>query len=313
MKALQLKEKETLILEEVDNPIPQKDEVLVNIEITGIGGSEYLGFKNPGIRNLPNIMGHGICGRTKAGLRVAINPLLGCGACEYCHQNLVQLCTAWKLIGVQINGGFAQQIAVPKTALVAIPKNISWEQSCFIEPFANSINAWEIANITPKEKVLVIGAGGIGLGLVACAKRDKHHDIHVLEKSKQRTKAAEQMDAKTALNKENYFDIVFDTVGSQETRKEAFKLMKPNGKSIFLGFATAQQEVNFSELIRMQYQIMGSFVFSKEQFSNALNLVKFIRKEWVKNLKFEQVESQLKEYLNDDFNVIKAALRPNRL
>jgi len=163
MKALLLKGKETLILEEVNNPIPQKDQVLVNIEITG-----------------PNIMGHGICGTTKAGLRVAINPLLGCGLCEYCNQNLVQLCTEWKLIGVQTNGGFTQQIVVPKTTLVEIPEDISWEQSCFIEPFANSINAWEIANVNPEEKVLIIGAGGIGLGLAACAKRNKHHETYIL-------------------------------------------------------------------------------------------------------------------------------------
>jgi len=89
--------------------------------------------------------------------------------------------------------------------------------------------------------------------------------------------------------------------------------MKPNGKSIFLGFATAQRDVNFSELIRMQYQIMGSFVFSKEQFSDALNLVKFTKKEWVKNLTYEEIESQLKAFLKDDFSVIKSALRPNGL
>ncbi len=312
MKALQLRGKEKLMLEEVNSPIPQKEEVVINIEITGIGGSEYLGYNNPGIRSLPNIMGHGISGRTKEGIRVAINPLLGCTICDYCNQNLVQLCTKWQLIGVQINGGFAQQVAVPKTTLVELPEHISWEQASFIEPFANSINAWEIAAIRPTDKVLIIGAGGIGLGIAACAKRDQHKEIYLLEKSRQRRKAAAETGAITAIEKENYYEVVFDTVGSDETRKEAIKLMKRNGKSIFLGFATAQQDVNFSELIRMQYHLMGSFVYSKEQFSKAIKLVEFTKTEWVKNLRFEEVEPQLRAFLKDDFSVVKAALRPNK-
>jgi len=312
MKVLKLIGKEKLILEEVNNPVPQKGEVLVNIEITSIGGSEYLGFNKPGIRNLPNVMGHGICGTTNEGIRVAINPLMGCNNCTYCNENLVQLCTNWKLIGVQINGGFAQQIVVPRNTLIEIPDGISWEQSSFIEPFANSINAWEIATIKPKEKVLIIGAGGIGLGLAACAKSEKHNETYMLENSAQRKNAAVDIGAKIASKKEDYYDVVFDTVGTVETKEQALKLMKRNGKSIFLGFAIAQQQVNFSELIRMQYQIMGSFVFSARQFLKAVNLVNFTKKEWVKNLKFEEVEPQLKQFLKDDFSVVKAALRPNK-
>jgi len=311
MKALLLKSKNNLISEFVDNPIPQKNEELIKVEITGIGGSEYLGYKNPGIRSLPNIMGHGISGLTKVGNRVAINPLLGCNSCEYCSRNLIQLCTAWKLIGVQMNGGFAQQITVPSNSIVKIPENISWEQSCFIEPFANSLNAWEIAKINVEDKVLIIGAGGIGLGLVACSRIEKHNKTYILERSINRKNAAYEIGAKTDFYNENYFDVVFDTVGSHETRKETFRLMKRNGKSVFIGFATAQQEINFSELIRMQYQVAGAFVYSKEQFENAIELVKFTKKEWVKNLNFEEVEEQLIANLNDDFSVIKSALRPN--
>jgi len=88
--------------------------------------------------------------------------------------------------------------------------------------------------------------------------------------------------------------------------------MKRNGKCIFLGFAIAEQTINFSELIRMQYQFMGFFVYSKEQFIKAVNLVKFTKETWVKNLQFEAVESQLKAYLNNDFRIVKAALRPNK-
>ena len=120
------------------------------------------------------------------------------------------------------------------------------------------------------------------------------------------------MGAKIDAYKANYFDIVFDTVGTPETRTEAIRLMKRNGKCVFLGFATAQQEVNFSELIRMQYQFMGSFVYSKKQFLKAVDLVKYTNDDWVKSLQFSEVENQLWKYLEDDFSVVKAALRPHR-
>jgi len=55
MKALLLKGKEQLVEEKLITPIPKQEDLLVKVEITGIGGSEYLGYKNPGIRKLPNI------------------------------------------------------------------------------------------------------------------------------------------------------------------------------------------------------------------------------------------------------------------
>ena len=85
------------------------DEVVIDVAVAGIGGSEYLGYNNPGIRTLPNIMGHGFAGTTAEGRRVAVNPLRSCGTCAYCRQGLGQLCDDWHLIGVQSDGGFAQQ------------------------------------------------------------------------------------------------------------------------------------------------------------------------------------------------------------
>jgi len=256
MQAILLKDKNKLSIEQVKYPVPKEDEILIRIEITGIGGSEYLGYNNPGIRRLPNIMGHGICGLT--------DPLIACDNCAYCEMDLAQLCSEWKMIGVHLNGGFAEQITISKKLMFEIPASLSWEQASFIEPIANSINAWEISKTKPIHKVLIIGAGGLGLGLAACAKYDKHNNTFVLETSKERRKAAIELGAKTTEFTNNSFDIVFDTVGSTETRSKAIESVKRNGEIIFLGFAMAKQAINFSELIRMQYQFKGSFVFSKK-------------------------------------------------
>ena len=312
MKALLLIENQKFLLKEIELPLIKDNQELINVEVTGIGGSEYLGFKNTGIRPLPNIMGHGITGVTENKKKVAIYPVIGCENCDYCKSGNLQLCDNWNLIGVQLNGGFAQKVIVPKKSIFEIPNELSWEQSSFIEPFANSINAWSLANVNPNQSILVIGAGSLGLGLIACAKESSHKNITVYENSISRKQAAKDLGAKNTDNLElNSYDLVFDTVGSTESRNSTFRFVKKSGKCIFLGFAEPKYEVNFSELIRHQVQVIGSFAYSKKQFKKAIKLSQLTNSKWIKNINFLEVEKELKNYLKGDFNTIKAVLRPN--
>lgn len=313
MKALVLEGKRKLCLKDIATPALRDGEVLLDVEVAGIGGSEYLGFNNPGIRPVPNIMGHGITGTTINGRRVAVYPLQGCGGCIQCENNMFQLCDFWTLIGVQNDGGFAQKVVVPKESLFEILDDLTWEQSAFIEPFANSINAWEISKASSENTIAVIGAGSLGLGLVACANNQGCNVVEISDLFKSRLSASMQLGAtKGAEILDGEFDIVFDTVGSSESRKKAIQLTKKGGKCVFLGFATAMHEVNFAELIRHQKHFLGSFVYSNVQFEQAMQLAKNCSTEWVYNLLFSEVETQLNKYLYNDFSVVKAALRPNK-
>lgn len=143
MKALVLEAPRRLRLHERPPCATGPGDVIVDVELTGIGGSEYLAFAAPGLRRLPNVMGHGIVGTDPDGRTVAVNPLRGCGTCEFCVADLRQLCETWSLIGVQWDGGLAEQVAVPEASLVPLPAALTWEQAAFIEPFANAVNAWD--------------------------------------------------------------------------------------------------------------------------------------------------------------------------
>lgn len=314
MKALVLEDKGILKLREVEDPAQSDDYPLINIEAVGIGGSEYLGFNNPGIRPLPNIMGHGISGTTLTGERVAIYPLSGCGNCKFCLNGQIQLCDEWSLIGVQTDGGFSQKLSVPKASIIDIPDALSWEQSVFIEPFANSINAWEMSQTIQTDSIAIIGAGSLGLGLVASAKKSECNSIHVADLSKIRRTAAEVLGAtETSEKLIGTFDVVFDTVGSIETREQTIQCTKKGGKCIFQGFETPEHNVNMIEIIRHQKKLIGAFVYSKSQFKAAISLAGNCSSSWVKNISFEDVEGYLFRFLNDDFEIIKVALRPNSL
>ncbi len=310
----------SLLLEATDElkirngPVPKlsENEVLITVDVAGIGGSEYLALSNPGIRRLPHAMGHGIIGHTEDGNNVAIYPLQGCGQCTYCSTNEIQLCDDWSMIGVHSYGGFQQQLAVPKSALVDLPTNMPWQKAAFIEPFANSVNAWKIAAPAANHKIAVIGAGGLGLGVVACATASRTGIVDIAEWSKTRRAAAIHLGANDAQQElSGPYDIVFDTVGSERSRNQAISLLKKGGKCIFLGFSEAIQPVNFSELIRHQKQFVGSFVYSIQQFKEAIELVHLCKKEWIKDVSFENVYKHLQDFQKGNFDVVKLVLHPN--
>ncbi len=313
LKALLLEGERRLSLLDIDAPVAGPGQVFVDVEVASIGGSEYLGYKNPGIRRLPNIMGHGIAGVTAEGRRVAVNPLQSCGTCDDCLRGRYQLCSSWELIGVQSNGGFAQKVVVPATALVDLPDDLSWEQAAFVEPFANSVNAWELSGADTGDTVAIVGAGGLGLGLVACAAEADCEEIAVADLSSGRLRAATELGANSvSADLTGRYDVVFDTVGSAEARQKAIALTRKSGTCVLLGFATPMLEIDAGDFIRSQKRIVGAFVYSVQHFMNAIQLVRRCRREWVTNLTFLEVEPLLLKYLDGDFSTVKAALRPNR-
>ena len=312
LKSLQLEGKRLLKLREVEDPDVKDNEVVVMVEAVGIGGSEYLGFNNPGIRSLPNVMGHGFTGTLSNGEHVAVYPLSGCRKCQYCLAGQTQLCDHWALVGVHSDGGFTQRVSVSNDQIVKIPKNLSWEKSIFIEPFANSINAWQSSGANNAESIAVIGGGSLGLGLIACARAADTRVIDVAELSENRRRVAMLMGATTtqpSLNRK--YDIVFDTVGSPGTRDQAIQTTKKGGICVFLGFETPETTINVSEIIRSQKTLVGSFVYSKEQFTDAIQLVEVCDDTWVTNVGFDRVEDYLVRFLEGDFSCVKVALRPN--
>ncbi len=308
MKALLLESARKLSLKDIPPPVAREGCVLIDVEATSIGGSEYLGYNAPGIRPLPTIMGHGFTGWLD-GQRVAINPVQGCKDCIHCLANLPQLCDSWSLIGVQTDGGFVESVSVPEDSVFHLPDSISWEQSVFVEPFANSLNAWEISGATKGDFVAIIGSGSLGLGLVVCAKRSGCQSVYVSEPSSPRLAAAIGLGAKEVDPAESY-NFVFDTVGSEESRKTALELCGKQGTVVLLGFASPIFETNAGALIRDQKRIIGSFAYSSEQFEKSIDLAKDAKSDWVQNISFHDVEALLEDYLDGDFSVVKAALRP---
>ncbi|WP_165943598.1 zinc-dependent alcohol dehydrogenase [Roseicella aquatilis] len=312
MRALVLEGPRRLSARSVPMPRPAPGGVLVTVELAGLGGSECAGYAAPGIRPVPSIMGHGIIGTVADGRRVAVNPLRSCRQCRDCRSGQPQRCAAWSMIGVQTDGGCAQAVAVPEDALEELPGDLTWEQAAFAEPFANAVHAWELAG-NPRDRIAILGAGGLGLGLVVCAAVTHSESITIADLSANRLAAAVALGAtETGTAIAGHYDFVFDTVGSAETRRAALELTRPGGTCILLGFAAPLLEIEAGRFIRSERRLLGSFAYSDREFRSGLELAARCSPDWVESLAFDEVEPFLKRCLAGDFSIVKAVLRPNR-
>ena len=129
------------VLQPVELPTPAvgPGDVLIDVKATALNRVDLLVREGwAGLKvNFPHILGCDIAGvvasvganvkEFKAGQRVTVNPTLSCGECEWCLRGDDQMCNQWRLLGEHLNGGYAEQVAVPARSVVAIPDSISFE------------------------------------------------------------------------------------------------------------------------------------------------------------------------------------------
>jgi L-iditol 2-dehydrogenase len=181
MKAMVFYEPEKMELEEVDIPQIGPDEVLIRIKACGICGSDIAYYWGDASLETesgkgPLILGHEMSGEIvevgelpeklglfKKGDRVAIDPVQYCNSCEACKQGQVNLCEYKDVLGVSVNGAFAEYMKSKYTALFKLPGNVSYEQGAFSEPLADAVYAVQNLEVTLGDFCVVIGPGPIGL------------------------------------------------------------------------------------------------------------------------------------------------------
>src|SRR2546426_2349052 len=157
MKALVLKEYKRFAYEDVPQPEPGAEEVLVSVKACGICGSDVHGFDgSTGRRRPPIIMGHEAAGMIASigsavrawsiGERVTFDSTIYCGECEFCRKGQINLCDRRRVLGVSCeeyrqNGAFAELVAVPQHVLYRLPAGLRFEHAALAEPFAIALHA----------------------------------------------------------------------------------------------------------------------------------------------------------------------------
>lgn len=283
MKAIIFPEAGKLILDEVDDPVCGRDEVVVKVSRAGICGTDLHIYRNEYQNTFPIIAGHEFCGEVVEtgknvsailkGDRVAVDPNISCGECYFCRRQQFNQCLNWQGIGITRSGAFAEYTAVPAQACYKLPPQLSDSQAAFIEPLSCVVHALNRLQSKTGDDVLIFGAGPMGLLLVQAMKWSGAAHITVVEKDHARRNLAkecgaslvcegpEQIADKTSHIAPHGFSIVIDATGAGTVIEQALAFLKPYGKYLQFGVAPPATQVKWKpyDIFRYDWTILGSF------------------------------------------------------
>ena len=189
MKAAVFYETEKLEIEDVPEPDAGPDEVVVKVLACGFCGSDieyYYGRSPLGTPDGkgPLVLGHEICGEVvEAGAlgeqyglgegdRVALNPVQSCNACNACRAGKLQFCQNLTVLGVTMNGGFAEYAKTKIAHAYTLPEGLTNEQGAFVEMLSSAVYSVQRAEIEPHNFAVVYGPGPVGLAMVQLLKNE---------------------------------------------------------------------------------------------------------------------------------------------
>lgn len=310
MRAMVFTKPSTVELQDVPVPVPAANEILVKVEAVGICGSELHGIRSAGFRKPPLIMGHEFAGTTASGERVVVNPLLSCGQCDQCLRGREHLCRQRAILGIQRPGAFAEYVSVPDRALHALHPEMSFDTATLVEPLANAVHAFRLAQAPDGARVAVIGAGTIGLVslLVALAHTD---DVTVCDIAEGRLEMAAQLGASaTGTTLEGEFDAIIDAVGAADTHRLSVERLRPGGCAVWVGLLSSDSPVDAQMIVRDEKQLIGSYCYTPSEFEQALELADSVRLDWTTTFALQEGVGVFTELMNGRHDVIKAVLHP---
>ncbi len=201
------------------------ERVRVSVVSSGICGTDvHLVSFGPS----PVTLGHEFAGRLDDGTRVAVLPVEHCGRCDRCRSEAVQQCTAAfeAMCGITRDGGMADAAWVDPSCARRLPEALPSEDACLVEPLAVALHGLHRTEIADGMRVLVIGAGPIGLCAIA-ALRAEGVAPDVSAHRANRVEAAARLGGSTQIGSD--YDVVLDAAGTQESMDAATGAVRPGG------------------------------------------------------------------------------------
>ena len=180
MKTVLIEKPFEIAVGDTEMPVPGEGEALLRVLYCGICGADVASFTgNQPFTTYPRIPGHEFSAEIvsipdndrglKPGDIVTANPYFNCGTCYSCQRGFVNCCTDNQTMGVQRDGSFREYIVMPVERIYE-GKGLSAKELALVEPFTISYHALHRAEVKPTDKVLIVGAGPIGLFALIAAK-----------------------------------------------------------------------------------------------------------------------------------------------
>jgi threonine dehydrogenase-like Zn-dependent dehydrogenase len=248
----------TLVDAELRAPAYATEPVKVRVASASICGSDLKMLSWP----LPVTLGHEFAGWLDDGTLVAVQPNAPCGECVPCRTGREHLCpeSPGRVLGVSNDGGLADDVIVDRADVIPLPSGIAPDVGALVEPTAVALHAAHLAGLhddPPLERVLVIGAGSIGLTLVTVARAHGARVDLVARHPAQRS-AGEALGAGFALA--DGYDVVLDCAGSQSSLDEAIGRVAPGGTVVVPGTWFDPVQVGTTMLMK-EVRVVPSYTY----------------------------------------------------
>jgi threonine dehydrogenase-like Zn-dependent dehydrogenase len=275
MKALVWYGTRDVRFEDAPDPEAVAGEVVLDVELAGICGSDLHGYRgHPGPRVPPLVLGHEVVGSVD-GETYTVFPLVGCGACDRCAAGEENLCASWRLIGMHRQGVFAERLALPESCLVPLPAGLDPRRAVLAEPLACCVGA--LAPSGHAGEVVVLGCGPIGLLSSYVAALEGAH-VTVVDPVPERREHAFRLGAHAGVAsgdelEPGFADIVVDAAGFEPTWRTALASVRNGGEIVMLGLGQAEGPFPMAVLVRRAIRLRGQFAYSRVDFARAVQLL----------------------------------------
>lgn len=299
MKALIYKGPYEFALGDLPTPQPKEGEVLIRVGAVGVCGSDIHGFAGKTGRREPGmVMGHEISGTVAAlgpgvrepsvGQRVVVQPIMYCGACDPCRKGMTSVCLNKRMVGVNMGivGGLAEYLVVRASSAFPISDRISLTTAALVEPFAVGAGAVSRSSLKEGDSVAIVGAGMIGLAVLAMALRRRPSRAFIVDQFPKKLDLAKRLGA-TPINFRAEeplsairdatgglgVDISFEAVGITQTAKLANSLAKTGGEIVWIGNSQRMIEIDMQEIVVQAKTIRGIYCYSDDDYRTAIRFV----------------------------------------
>lgn len=292
---------EPLRIDRVSIPEVGAGSLLIHIKARGVCHSDLNYRDGVGrVGRLPIILGHEIAGVVErlgegvvefdVGDRVVVHYILSCGSCRYCSTGRENLCERYAMIGKDVDGGFAEYIAVSSRSLVKLPEDLPFEQGAILGcAVSTPLHALRRARLRPGEVVVVYGVGGLGIHAVQLAARVFGASLVVaVDVAEYKLELARRLGADVVVNplyedpavrvreetEGSMADIVLDLVGLRETIIRGIECVGRGGRMVLVGIGPENVTISpYRTIIGREMEIIGVNDHLKSELNQLVGLV----------------------------------------
>ena len=285
-------------VEQVPAPVTGANEVLVRSTVVGICGSDvHAAHGRHPFMSLPFWPGHEVIGVVEAagdgapaelvGRRVVVEPNLACGECTPCRRGRYNICATLDVFGCQTPGGMTDRFTIAADRVIPLPDDLSDREAALIEPLATPVHAVRRAGDLTGARVVVLGAGPIGLFVTIAALHAGAEAVVVADLLESKRARAERLgatgsfdssapDAAEAALRElgGKADVVFDCVSRESTVRLAIELLEKGGTVMTVGVPAGPTTVDLELIQDREISLLGNLMYVRTDVEVAIGLLR---------------------------------------